>query len=200
MDRLSSRERRGEIDGEVCAWTPSRDGTCWNVALGSEIAPATSPRAVRPRDVEDPVRVDGNCAIYSDGDSRCVDEVEGAPRLPWSLRPKGTIDPLSDEGVRHRVARESCVLIAGGRLVCDSQDVRNLVDYQEWTFSFAGEMPGLSDVRAFVQEWTHAPRFGDGHGCAIRGDGRVLCWGENLGESLTIGDADRAPRLVPLLR
>lgn len=199
--QLEGRAHFGKVRDGVCSWEPSRGGMCWEPWHDDDGTRTTRTHRVRPRDVEDPVRVEGDCAVYSDGDRRCVhDEEEQPPLIPPSLRPPWTIDPSSEDGVRESVADARCLVLPGGRLACNGEDDRNSAVLRNMRVPFPGLMPGLFDVRAFVLGNPESRSFERGHGCALRGDGRVLCWGANHGESLSIDDAERAPRLVPLLR
>lgn len=77
-------------------------------------------------------------------------------------------------------APRSCVLSATGRVACPTgSDGYAMV-------------PGVERARSVSGEASF--------GCALTADARVLCWGENVDGILTAAEADRAPRLFPLVR
>ena len=190
-------------NSRMCAWNPGRAGRCWGHEV---VAPPRAFASVRWRvwdvpahQLDAPTRRDGRCAVYPNGRRDCYEgdtlaDLLGVTAPDWALDPEGDFAQLR----RHDDAR--CDLLPDRHVACRiDHDVAS--GRGPYRIAYWRVMPGLRDVRAVSATPRYDPLgYGDWLGCALREDGRVFCWGTNVDEVLTVGDADRAPPLVPLRR
>ena len=79
----------------------------------------------------------------------------------------------------------SCAITADGRVSCWGQSYSGAID---WSHRIAAPIPGLEEVIAIAV--THE------HGCALRADHTLRCFGYNrFGE---LGDGTRTENLTPV--
>lgn len=161
------------LGNDTCAW---RDGAPLQCALS-----ASERRSSTLAGTRDVVGVlGGSCALRSDGTRLCVggEAVVTRERLSAPL--------LASLGGAVRMGagdvHGACFVGVNGRVACSRSGAR-------------GEPPtlvaGIDDVEEVISP---------NPTCARRRDGRVLCWGDNVANTLTWGDAEHSARLVPLRR
>lgn len=173
-------EQLHNFGGHQCAWRRGAPLRCvrWRYAI--ENTPRQSPF----EGARDVVGVLNGCVLLRNAAVRCPPGVSvSAPALPRAI-----LDALGGSLRVGTGFRSYFHAIGVNGRVALARDVSN------GRGGFSREtalIPGLADAQE-VTEWSPT--------CARRGDRRVLCWGQNLGNTLTAVEADRSPRLVPLRR
>lgn len=160
--------------GEVCAVREGAAPLCHGVEYGGDIEASRHPRA--PAD--DVVAASPTCEVRRDGAVRCED-VDGFTGVVSGAVRREIGDVVAIDGARRRPV--PCVLGSAGRVACARRGGSDFA-----------VVPGLTDAVLV--------RSGTDLGCALRRDGRVVCWGRNAGGMLTARAFERAPPLAPFAR
>lgn len=194
----------------VCARRVGGGATCWRERwTGSDDVgtrrvfvfdrSTEALRAARDADASRPLRVEGRCVVDRSGRRRC-DLPTWIPGIPRIATPSWALDPESDEARMLRSTYAPCAILPDGRVGClqyrpDTEVLRG--GDRRARLGFWGILPGVDRATSLALDRGDV-RAGYIAGCALRADGRVLCWGENYAGSLTADEVDRAPSMVPL--
>lgn len=162
--------------------------SCWGWGVRTESGDP-SPRAVGGLDEAISVAVGWSdaCAVRADGQVYC-----------WSM--SRTMRPVPVPGVRNAVAvaigdESFCALHRDGGVSCwgENNEAGQLGTGTTDGHADPVRLAGITDAVAVTV--TTPSIMGEGHACAMRADGSVLCWGTNgFGQ---LGDGTFEPRLVP---
>jgi hypothetical protein len=197
-----------ELDGSLVCWAHTYDVEAHPIFIA---------------DLEDRLPAvahldDGPCAILSDGTATCrlpgqswvvYDDLAGALAAVrtsdsvCALRPDGTVQCLSDDGIAWRPmpmssapavalsagAHHACALLADRTVACWGQNARGQIGDGTWDTRWAPVMlADLTDVRRV--------ELGGDHSCAALSDGDVRCWGAN--DEGQLGDGTTTDRPTPI--
>ncbi len=152
-----------------------------------------------------------SCAVRTDGTVWCwgagadgqlgdgttgdpVDQIRTTP-----VRVRFGSGPLRDASKVTAGASHSCAIRSGGRVVCWGDDTYGQLGSGQGGAAAPGRLTAVR-VRYGSGYLTGVKRVsaGDHHTCALRSDGRVLCWGD--GSDGQLGDGSSSPghlRTVP---
>lgn len=178
---------------------------CWGDNTNGQLGVPMIRRALSP--VEVPGIRDA-VEIAADGNASCVRHIDGAVSC-WGQSISGQLGPAVPTGTAHvgptRVtgvrdataisvgSGYSCAILAGGTVSCWGSN-RN---YQLGNGTGGGEMQSPTPVR--VTGLDHVVHLAAGQfSCAVRDDGKVLCWGLNfVGETASATAPTPTPFEVP---
>jgi len=175
-------------DGHACAVSFEADVLCWS---GDEISRVPLPGLL----TQVSARANTGCALGTLGQAFCWGDL---PRKTGDLPAPPTVVRGLTEAIRVRVGdRLGCALRKEGTVACWGDLLRG----GPWSWALdrilpsgaeATEVPGIAGAVDLA--------LGDGFSCALRRDGRVLCWGSNEHGILGTSSSEPgvlAPRVVP---
>lgn len=174
-------------DGSLWCWGLNGNGQLGDGTLTTRATPVRIGTATTWRQVA--VGVSHACAVRTDGSLWC-----------WGAGPETGLALTTDVAVPTRVqpgtswtqvsagSRTSCGIRADGTLWCWGANT----DGQTGTGAATGA-PLLSPTRVGAATGWRSVSAGSLHGCAVRTDGSLWCWGSNTSGALGIGVAADQP-------
>jgi alpha-tubulin suppressor-like RCC1 family protein len=180
-DQFYVRAAAQDVRGTWGAWVESPTITVRNTA------PALTKVTIDPPFPMPGATVSAVTAGFTDTDG----DAEGTHRFAWYVRPAGAASWGS-------VVATGPALPAGITALHDEIQVIAYPHDDDTRVSIEGGAVTSAPVSAAT--WG-VPSVGDGHGCAIRSDGGLWCWGNNLsgnGDRSRLGDGTLTARWKPV--
>ncbi len=184
--------------GKVHCWGTNKHGQLGQGPQGTMLQTRTTPAEVPGLEGVVELSLGGghSCARMRDGTARCWGTNENGQLGDGTQEDRDAPVQVVDLAGAQRIAAgraETCAVLADGSVRCWGGLTGSFKPKKEHPAPVArsiapSPVPGLTDVTALA--------LGAAHACALRRDGTVACWGENLDGQVGDGTTEMRPQPV----